>query len=247
MVQQAQLWEHTQKYNKDIANILGKPCAAPTYFLHASWGLGTSCGDILNQKLLEVFVNFEESLIEKLHNNSIDGAIVEFGIFEGYMLGKLIAKAESLGMKREFYGFDSFEGLSEPSEDHDYGEWQKGQYAADYDLVANNLRLSERPFLKLIKGWVNDSLKTPTAKAIDLIAYARIDVDIYEPTADCLNYLSNRLAHHAILAFDDWAYTSDKGESKAFIDWARTVPHLRFEWLGQCSSRFYLRVLHHNP
>jgi Macrocin-O-methyltransferase (TylF) len=244
IVEQAQLWSHSQKYNRDILQILGTVCPAPNYFFHSSWGFGTPFGDLHNQKLAAVFVPFEESLIEELHNTNVKGAIVEFGIYQGHMLNALITKAESLGMQREFYGFDSFEGLSEPSKEHDYESWQKGQYAAGYDLAAKTLRLPERPSLKLIKGWVNDSLKTPEAAAINPIAYARIDVDIYDPTVDCLNYLSNRLAHRAILAFDDWAYTSDKGESKAFIDWAKTVPHLGFEWLGQCSSRFYLRVLH---
>jgi Macrocin-O-methyltransferase (TylF) len=244
ILSQAGLWQHVQKYNRDIAEVLGKPCPSPTYFLHTSWNYGTPYGDLLNSKLAEVFGPFEESLIEELHTKSIEGAIVEFGVYQGYMLGRLIEKAESLGMRNSFYGFDSFEGLSEPSKDYDYGEWEKGQYAAAYDLVAKNLRLSERPFLKLIKGWVDDSLVTPEAQAIKQVSYARIDVDIYDPTVTCLNYLSNRLVDGAILAFDDWAYTSEKGESKAFIDWSHTVPHLQFEWLGQCSSRFYLRVLH---
>jgi Macrocin-O-methyltransferase (TylF) len=244
---EAQLWPHVRKYNRDMMAILGHACAAPSYFLHTSWSFGTPFGDLHNIRLADVFVAVEESFIADLHTRRIEGAIVEFGIFQGFMLGKLLEKAESLGMERQFYGFDSFEGLSEPSKEHDYGEWKKGQYAAGFDLVAKNLRLSERPHLTLIKGWVEDSLKTPEAQAIKPIAYARIDVDIYDPTKDCLEYLSHRLADGAVLAFDDWAYTCERGESKAFIDWSRTVPHLRFEWLGQCSSRFYLRVHHVKP
>ncbi len=150
-----------------------------------------------NQRLGDVFVAFEQSLIRDLKDNGPDGDIVEFGIYQGFMLGKLLEQAEAIGLKRTFYGFDSFEGLSEPSQDADYDSWQKGQYAAGYDLVAKNLRLSERPHLKLVKGWVEDSLKTPEAQAIRQIAYARIDVDIYDPTVDCLNYLSGRMADEA--------------------------------------------------
>ena len=242
--QNAHLWPHVRSYNNDISAVLGASCPAPTYFLHTSWSYGTPWGDILNSKLGDVFVPFEESLIELIEKEAVAGAVLEFGVYQGFMLNKLISKAESIGAKRNFFGFDSFEGLSEPSKTNDHEGWHKGQYAAGYDMVAANLKLHQRPNLKLIKGWVEDSLTTPDALAINPIAYARIDVDIYDPTVDCLRYLSNRMADGSILAFDDWAYSSEKGESKAFFDWVPTVPHLKFEWLGQCSSRVYFRVRH---
>ena len=242
--QNGHMWPHVRTYNNDIAAVLGKGCPSPIYFFHSSWAIGTSWGDIHANKLGDVFVPFEESLIELIEKEAVVGAIVEFGVYQGFMLNKLISKAESVGSKRNCFGFDSFEGLSEPSKENDYEGWQKGQYAAGYDLVAANLKLNQRPNLKLIKGWVEDTLKTPEALAINPIAYARIDVDIYDPTVDCLRFLSNRMADGSILAFDDWAYSSEKGESRAFFEWVPTVPHLKFEWLGQCSSRFYFRVRH---
>jgi hypothetical protein len=241
---EGQLWPHVREYNRDIAAILGHACAVPTHFLHTSWSLGTPTGDLHNRYLDKVFVSVEEGLIEDLLARGIDGSIVEFGVFRGFMLGKLLDKVESLGARRRFYGFDSFEGLSRPSTDHDYEGWQEGQFKTTFEIAAANLRLSERPHLSLIKGWLNDSLKGPEAQAIRPVAYARIDVDIYEPARDCLIFLSDRLADGAILVFDDWPYTSQKGESKAFIDWVKTVPHLRFEWIGQCSARIYFRVHH---
>jgi hypothetical protein len=241
---EGQIWPHVQKYNQAIVQVFGQACAAPTHFFHTSWSFGHPIGDLHNLKLAELFVAFEQGLIRDLKENGPDGDIVEFGIYQGFMLGKLLEQAEAIGLKRTFYGFDSFEGLSEPSRDADYDSWQKGQYAAGYDLVAKNLRLSERPHLKLVKGWVEDSLKTLEAQAIRQIAYARIDVDIYDPTVDCLNYLTGRMADRSILVFDDWAYTTEKGESRAFFEWVARTPQYKFEWLGQCSSRFYLRVLH---
>lgn len=239
---EASLWPHVRDYNREIATILGRPCAAPTYFLHTSWELSTPFGDLHNEYLSRLFVAFENELLSDLITQGVEGSIVEFGVFEGNALGKLLTTAESLGAKRRFYGFDSFEGLSTPSREYDYDSWKEGQFKTTFEVAATNLRLSERPHLTLIKGWLDESLKTPEALAIDPIAYARIDVDIYEPSRDCLTYLSHRLADNAVLVFDDWAYTVHKGESKAFIDWAKTVPHLKFEWLGQCSSHFFLRV-----
>jgi|SRR6516162_7906498 hypothetical protein len=241
---QAWLWPHVQAYNRAIIEVVGRSAPYPPHFLHGSWELDTRFGDLLNMKLFEVILAFEASLIEELHANNVEGSIVEFGVFEGQMLGNLLDKAESIGMRRRFYGFDSFQGLSQPSAEHDFDGWKKGQLSAEYETTARNLRLSERPYLSLIKGWVKDSLRFADALAINPIAYARIDVDIYEPTVDCLKYLSNRLADRAILVFDDWGYATEKGESKAFFEWAPAVPHYRFEYLAQCNSRFYLRIHH---
>jgi hypothetical protein len=244
VLREGQIWPHVQAYNAAIASVLGHSCAAPTYFLHSSWSFDHPTGELHNQNLAEVFVAFELGLIKQIGDSNVEGDIVEFGIYQGSMLGKLLNHAEAIGLQRQFYGFDSFEGLSEPSPENDYDSWKKGQYAAGYDLVARNLRLSERPHLKLIPGWVEESLKSPDAQAIASVAYARIDVDIYDPTVDCLNFLTGRLADRSVLVFDDWAYTAEKGESRAFFEWQSRTPQYRFEWLGQCSSRFYLRVHH---
>src|SRR5271166_4269837 len=75
------------------------------------------------------------------------------------------------------------------------------------------------------------------------IAYARIDCDIYEPTLECLRYLTPRLSHGAVLVFDDWPHSLDIGEGRAFYEWALTVPNLRFEFLSFCTwGHFYIRV-----
>lgn len=242
--QEAHLWPHVREYNRAMSIILGQTCPAPTYFFHSSWSFGTPTGDLHNRLLGQVFVAFEEALLDDLESRRVEGDVVEFGIFQGGMLSKLLAKLEAVESDRRVYGFDSFEGLSKPSTKDDYDSWKEGQYSASYETVSANLRLSERPHLTLVKGWLENSLKSPEATAIKKIAYARIDVDIHDPTRDCLRYLSDRLTNGSIIVFDDWAYTIEKGESKAFIDWVPIVPHLRFEWLGQCSSRFYLRVHH---
>jgi hypothetical protein len=217
VLREGQIWPHVQAYNAAIASVLGHSCAAPTYFLHSSWSFDHPTGELHNQNLAEVFVAFELGLIKHIRDNNVEGDIVEFGIYQGSMLGKLLDHAEAIGLRRQFYGFDSFEGLSEPSPENDYDSWKKGQYAAGYD---------------------------PEAQAIEKIAYARIDVDIYDPTVDCLNFLTGRLTDRSVLVFDDWAYTAEKGESRAFFEWQSRTPQYRFEWLGQCSSRFYLRVHH---
>lgn len=244
VTRQAWLWPHTQSYNREIIALVEHAPPQPNYFFHGSWELGTPFGDKLNLCLHNLAMEFEESLIEGLRDSGIEGCIVEFGVYEGATLKRLIEAAEKAGITRKFYGFDSFEGLSAPSPEFDYDSWKEGQYSAGYEVAARNLRLSERPHLTLVKGWLQDSLRDPEVRKITDIAYARVDVDIYQPTVECLDFLANRMANGAILVFDDWAYTTEKGESRAFLEWVPKVPWYRFEHLAQCASRFYIKVHH---
>jgi Macrocin-O-methyltransferase (TylF) len=239
----AHTWPHVRDYNTWIAGVFGHPQPAPTYFMHSSWSFDNKWGAEHLTHLGQLISKVERDLFtSEVHGKGVQGAIVEFGIFHGHMLGQLLDACDQLGDKRDVFGFDSFEGLSEPSQKDDYDSWKKGDYAAGFDEVAAFLKLASRPNLTLVKGWVEDTLIKSPATAIDKIAYARIDVDIYPPTVDCLNYLSHRLVDGAILVFDDWCFATEKGETKAFYEWVPSVPHLRFEFLGSCTSRFYMRV-----
>lgn len=241
----AHAWPAVNIYNNWAAKVFGRPVPAPNYWLHSSFAYDTTWGREHLNHIALLYMSFERGLLaNEIHGKNVQGAIVEFGLYHGQMLGQLLEEAEKLQMSRAVYGFDSFEGLSEPSSTDDHAGWHKGQYAASLDEVAKFLKADERPHLTLVKGWVEDTLVRDPATAIKEIAYARIDVDIYPPTVDCLKFLSHRLADGAILAFDDWSFDPAKGETKAFYEWVPRVPHLKFEFLGSISCRFYMRVKH---
>ena len=152
---------------------------------------------------------------------------------------------EQLGLRRRIYGFDSFEGLSEPLPEHDMAYWKKGQYACSFEEVSRNLQVGARPRIKLVKSFFKRSLQGADAQVAEKFAYVRIDCDIYESAAECLRYLSTRLADGAILVFDDWPHVRGFGEQRAFEEWLPTVPNLEFEFLYYGPiGHFYLRVHH---
>jgi Macrocin-O-methyltransferase (TylF) len=183
-------------------------------------------------------------LLDVLDANSVEGALVEFGVAQGGWLAPMLSHMERTGNIRTVVGFDSFEGLSEPNYAYDYSFWQKGQIAFPIEAAEQFLKASERPHLRLVKGWVSETLKQPLAESVLKVAFAKVDVDLYEPSVDCLEYLRDRLADGAILFFDDWCYDPNIGESKAFFDWCKSVPHYRFELIGFINWRMILRVHH---
>jgi macrocin-O-methyltransferase TylF-like protien len=167
------------------------------------------------------------------------------GIYQGWRINFLYRTTEYLGLNRRIYGFDSFEGLSDPHPQHDQAFWKKGQYACSLEEVSKNTQAALRPRLKLVKGFFEKSLRSPEAQVAGKFSYVRIDCDIYLPALDCLNNLGPRLADGAILVFDDWPHLRGFGEQRAFEEWLPTVPHLKFEFLFYGAiGHFYTRVHH---
>ena len=58
------------------------------------------------------------------------------------------------------------------------------------------------------------------------IALAYIDCDYYSSTIQVLNFLSDKISHGTIIAFDDWdCYFADnkRGQRLAFLQWSKKI------------------------
>jgi hypothetical protein len=219
---------------------LSSPITLPfTTFTH-----GTPWCERVADGMQDAEILYAEHLLEGLHRDSISGAIVEFGIYYGYWVSLLCELQERHGWQREIWGFDSFEGLPSPQRGIDPAVWTQGQYAAPIEEVKAGLQLDERPYLHLVKGWFSNTLSEEPARSIRDVAYARIDSDLYGSCVDCLNYLAPRLVRGAILVFDDWQFSTDTGEVRAFSEWYEANPGWKFEFLCMnLWAHLYLRVL----
>jgi hypothetical protein len=184
--------------------------------------------------------------LQILRDERIPGAIAEFGVWQGNGLEQIIIRCEALDLLRPVFGFDSFEGLPEPSSD-DLECFKAGEFLGSIDDVSARLKVPQRPHVRLVKGWFCDSLRSPEVAnepGLAQVAFARIDGDLYESTVDCLNFLEGRLAHGCFLVFDDWAHKQDLGETKAFFEFfERTKNRYRFEHMAALGmGSLHLRV-----
>ena len=154
-----------------------------------------------------------------LHENKIQGNIVECGVWRG---GSMIAAAKTfqkLGdTSRSLWLFDTFEGMTAPTE-HDVSN--KGTTAAEkfekrrlsddssdwcnasIEEVRGNVSGTGYPAdrLKFVKGKVEETL--PGQAPAD-IALLRLDTDWYESTLHELETLFPRLVPGGILIIDDY-------------------------------------------
>ncbi len=85
---------------------------------------------------------------------------------------------------------------------------------------------------KVVPGYYNESLSHPALPvAPSNIALAYIDCDLYSSTKAVLDFLSTRMKHGMIVAFDDyfcWSSTQVSGERKALREFQTRNPRWEF-------------------
>jgi O-methyltransferase len=152
----------------------------------------------------------------------VAGAVVECGTWKGGMSAGLI---EIGGPNRDYYFFDSFEGLPVAKEIDGRAaiEWQSRR---DSDTYYNNCSASLDEFLDAIaathvprnrlhvyKGFFCDTL--PSAP-LPSIAILRLDGDWYESTMECLRKFWDSVLPGGVIIIDD--YFAWDGCSRAVHD-----------------------------
>jgi hypothetical protein len=231
-------------YDEWTRQVFGRSVPAPRVLLAASFDGDSEWGAKMHQAMCGVELEYVDTLLMEVRDRPVPGALVEFGIYQGWWINHFYERTEALGLTdRPIIGFDSFRGLSEPDATRDSTFWKRGMYAASRPEVEGRIQAASRLRIRLVEGWFSDSLHTEESRRVGPVAYARIDCDIYQPALDCLRYLGPRLSNGAVLVFDDWPHSVDHGEGLAFAEWLSDVPWLRFEFLFYGSwGHLYIRV-----
>ncbi|MBW7840532.1 MAG: class I SAM-dependent methyltransferase [Chitinophagaceae bacterium] len=167
--------------------------------------------------------------IEYIVNNSLQGDIVECGVWKGGSM-MLVAKKllELKSTEKRLFLFDTFEGMSEPSDidvawDRSSAKDQFIAYKNDdsgksnwcfsnLDEVKNNMDISGYPKERIffIPGPVE---KTLPCEEVEKISLLRLDTDWYESTKHELEHLYDKLVVGGILIIDDYGHW--RGAKKA--------------------------------
>jgi O-methyltransferase len=101
------------------------------------------------------------------------------------------------GSDKVHHGFDSFEGLPEPGQfDGDY--WRQGDCATAETVARANLDGFQ---VKLYKGWIPRRFPEVTSHRF---CFVHVDVDLYEPTRDSIQFFYPRMVPGGIMLFDDY-------------------------------------------
>jgi hypothetical protein len=174
---------------------------------------------------------FLQSCIRSLEQ--VPGAVGECGVREGK---SALFMMEACDGQRDFFLFDSFEGLSDPLplKDSLTSAFRKGEkrrrFAVEYDVVRSRLEQNAR--FHVLKGWIPERFDEVSDKSFCL---AHIDVDLYQPTLDSLEFFYPRLSQHGMIVCDDYGSGHYPGARLAFDEFFATRPETPIELpQGQC-------------
>lgn len=137
----------------------------------------------------------------------IGGDIAECGAYKGasaFLMCRALGTSSSL-----VHLFDSFEGLAEPlSIDGTY--WRKGSLSTGEQALRDTLAGFEN--YRVYKGWIPERFHEVDSFTF---RFVHIDVDLFEPTRDSLQFFYPRLASGGMMLLDDHGFRSCPGATKA--------------------------------
>ena len=159
-------------------------------------------------------------IAERVLKNKSKEDFAECGCWKGHsshMISSLIAEYK---LNNRFHIFDSFdEGLSDKSP-HDRNkrfnqsekeiEIEKKIFSSTEACVQN--ALANFDFVKTYKGWIPDRFKDVKDRKF---SFVHLDVDLYQPTLDSLEFFFPRLVKGGCLVVDDYGYTQFPGATTA--------------------------------
>jgi len=167
----------------------------------------------------------------------IPGVIFECGVLYGGSLATWLHLGEiyePVNYGRRVYGFDTFTGFPDVSEEDKpinpkYPELYKtGTYSSEkaekhifelFPLIDKTRKIPQIPRIRLVKG---DVCKTvPEVLKEDrsvLIAMLYLDLDLYKPTKEVLEACLPRMTKGSVICIDELCYEDWPGETQAVYD-----------------------------
>lgn len=139
----------------------------------------------------------------------VPGDLAECGVFEGATSWQLCEFASK--HSRKVHLFDSFIGLSEPTES-DGTHWNEGDLSASESVVRSNL--AEFDCFETFAGWIPARFSEVEDRRY---AFVHIDVDLEQPTHDSIAFFYPRTSSGGVIVLDDHGYDTCPGARKAAL------------------------------
>ena len=154
----------------------------------------------------------------KKNENDTDGSVLEFGVWKGSTINHM----SKLLPKMNLYGFDSFEGLTEP--------WIFNNKGA-FDNISELPKVEKN--VELIQGYFNDTLPHFMSNLKEQVKLVHIDCDLYSSTVTIFENIQSVLKPGVIIVFDEFFnYPGwENGEYKAWNEFVEKN-NISYEYIG---------------
>ncbi|MDX9702309.1 MAG: TylF/MycF/NovP-related O-methyltransferase [Candidatus Auribacterota bacterium] len=163
---------------------------------------------------------------------NVPGDIVELGCHEGTTSLFIRRVLDHYKSDKEFYVYDSFEGLPKKSE-HDQGttslQRYEGELKTEQEVLTGNFEKAGLKLPVITKGWFAD---IPDEKYPKKISFAFFDGDFYSSIIDSFAKTYDKLSPNAIVCVHDYNYVCLPGVRKACMDYLADRPEAVFGCRG---------------
>jgi O-methyltransferase len=157
-----------------------------------------------------------QQIVEHVLSSGLNADFAECGCWKGhssYIISTLLSKQ---GFANKFHIFDSFEGgLSDKTalDVNERIEMSADQISEEKEMFSSieedvGKVLEEFDFVKLYKGWIPERFDEVKDRKF---SFVHIDVDLYEPTRDSLEFFFPRLIEGGGIVVDDYGETQFPG------------------------------------
>lgn len=154
------------------------------------------------------------SQLIKLTRN-VRGDYIELGCWKGFS-SHIICEEASKYPGTRVHLFDSFQGLSAPTPEIDGDWWTEGKFSISVSELHETL--SKWSNYVVYEGWIPE-----TFSRLDFqieFRFVHVDVDLYQPTIDGLEFIFPRLSGNGVVVFDDYGFEQCKGHRLAADEFA---------------------------
>jgi predicted O-methyltransferase YrrM len=142
--------------------------------------------------------------------------VIEIGSYKGGSAKFIAGALRMVQTTPRLYVCDTFHGHARVDAEIDGANAARGFTATSAGAVA--AYLSDYPFVELVVG---DIVETSAQLPEAVYGFVHIDVDVYPPTAFCLQYFSQRLAPGAWMVIDDYGVVTCPGAQRAVDEFVR--------------------------
>jgi len=169
--------------------------------------------DVGNWHSLDRKYTLDQLLKLTLH---LEGDLVECGAYKGasaYLMCKAFRNSDCV-----VHLFDSYEGLSAPG-NRDGAYWTKGALQTPEAVLHQSL--AEFHNYRSYKGWIPNRFGEVADRRF---RFLHVDVDLFQPTLDSLNFFYERVVPGGLILMDDYGFTTCPGAKRAADEFFASKP-----------------------
>jgi O-methyltransferase len=163
-----------------------------------------------------------QQIVEHILTLKLNGDFAECGCWKGhssFIISTLLSKNN---FQNQFHIFDSFEGglSGKTSKDHnDKLELSAKEILKEKEIFSSleesvSKVLEKFDFVQIYEGWIPNRFEEVSGQKF---SFVHIDVDLYEPTRDSLEFFYPRLVERGVIVVDDYGFTQFPG-CKSAVD-----------------------------